>query len=106
MPPPYPQYPPYYYYPRKPLDPFGATAATLGIISMCIFWLAIAPDLFGTMIFVIIICMSGISIIFGGYAFGSKSRRSIAGLIGLIIAIVAIVLSSILWVFTHIIWYW
>lgn len=100
----FPQYyPPYY--PRRPLEPFGVTAMTLGIVAMCIFWLSVFPDIFGTMLFVVVICIAGISIIFGGYSFASKRLRSTQGLVGLILSIIALILSSIMWSFSHINYY-
>ena len=100
--------PPYYYqpyfpmfYPRKPLDPFGATSLTLGIVAMCMFWLSIIPYFLGTMMFIVIVCMTGLSIIFGAYSFGSRHRRSTHGLVGLILSIIALILCSILWYWSH-----
>jgi len=106
MPPPYyPYYPPYY--PKRPLDPFGATALTVGIVSMCIFWLSIIPVFIGTVIFIVIVCLTGIGIIFGGYSFANKKRRSISGLVGMILSIIGLVLASILWSYTNYMWgYW
>lgn len=103
MPPAY--YPPYYpFYPKRPLDPFGATALSLGIVSLCIFWLPFFPFALGTLFFVVIISLAGIAIIFGSYSFASKRRRSVHGLVGMILAIVAVVLSSIIWTFVFTNW--
>jgi hypothetical protein len=101
MPPHY--YQPYFpmYYPRKPIDAFGVTALTLGIVAMCMFWLSIIPYFFGTMMFIVIVCMTGLSIIFGAYSFGNRQRRSTHGLVGLILSIIAIILSSIIWYWSH-----
>ncbi|MCK5559792.1 MAG: hypothetical protein KAJ51_04340 [Thermoplasmata archaeon] len=98
-------YPPMYpNYPRRPLDAFGATALTLGIVSMCIFWIPIFPFSISTILYIVIISLSGIGIIFGGYAFASKRRRSIQGLVGMILSIIAIILSSIIWSFVTSTW--
>jgi hypothetical protein len=103
MPPSY--YPPYYpYYPRRPLDAFGATALTLGIVSICLFWLPLFPFSIGTLFYVVVISLAGIAMIFGGYSFASKRRRSIHGLVGMILAIVAVVLSTIIWTYVFTRW--
>jgi hypothetical protein len=107
MPPQY--YPPYYpmfYPPRRPMDAFGAAGVTFATIAMCLFWLSVFPEILGTMIFVVVVCLGGLGIIFGGYGFASKKRRSIGGLVGAIVGIVAIVLGSIFWSYTHIIYYY
>jgi hypothetical protein len=98
-----PGFPPYYppYYPKRPVEPFGITAATLGIVSMCIFWLSIIPYFLGTLLFIIILSMSVLGIIFGAFSYANKMRRNTPGLVGLILSIIAIVLSSTVWSFTH-----
>jgi hypothetical protein len=86
----YPQYyPPYYG--RRPVDSIGATALTLGIVAMSLFWLSAISLIF----FIAIIIFTGVGIIFGGYSYASKHRKSIHGLVGLILSIIAISLSSI-----------
>jgi len=105
MPPYYPTYyPPHYgsYYPRRPPDAFGVTALTFGIVAMCIFWLSIIPDFIGLMFFIVLVCITGMGIIFGGYSFGNRMRRSIHGLVGMILSILAIILSTIIFYRTHI----
>ena len=98
-----PGFPPYYppYYPKRPVEPFGITAATLGIVSMSIFWLSVIPYFLGTILFIIILSMSVLGIIFGAYSYANKIRRNTPGLVGLILSIIAIVLSSTIWSFTH-----
>jgi hypothetical protein len=89
------------YYSRAPMEPFGVTSATLGIVAMCIFWISVFPTI-GTLFYIVIVCMTGISIIFGGYSFIAKKRRNVRGLVGLILSIIAITLSTIIWVFSNI----
>jgi hypothetical protein len=98
-----PGFPPYYppYYPKRPMEPFGITSATLGIVSMCIFWLSVIPYFLGTLFFIIILTMSVLGIIFGAYSYANRMRRNTPGLVGLILSIIAIVLSSTVWSFTH-----
>ncbi len=100
----YPEYYyPYYspYYSRASMEPFGVTSATLGIVAMCIFWISIFDEI-GTLFYIVIVCMTGISIIFGGYSFIARKRRNVRGLVGLILSIIAVTLSTIIWVFSNI----
>jgi hypothetical protein len=98
-------YPPYYppSFPRPPMDSFGVAAMTLGIVAMCIFWLSVLPfGYYGTILFVVVICITSLGIIFGGYSYANRRRRSIHGLVGLILSIIATILSAIIWSVTHI----
>lgn len=96
-------YPLYY---RPPVDPFGASAMTFGVVSMCIFWLSIIPDIIGTILFFVLLALTGLGITLGFYAFGVKRPRSIHGLVGAILSIIAIILSTILWGYSHYMFYY
>jgi hypothetical protein len=106
----YPTYPAYpssagYYpppfFPRRPLEPYGVAAGTMGIVAMAIFWLSIFPGLYGTIFFAVIITISVLGMIFGAYSYANRLRRNISGLVGLILSIIATVLSSLIWSFSH-----
>ncbi len=94
-------YPPMYPYMPRPIEPFGITSATLGIVAMAVFWLSVFPEIYGTIFYAAVITISIIGIIFGAYSYSSKFRRNVPGLVGLILSIIAIVLSSIIWIFSH-----
>ncbi len=113
QPPPYywgqppPQMPPYPYNPwqynRPKRSVFTTVGITFGIIVMCIFWTAIFPYIFGTVLLIVVIVFASLGITFGSLGYSKKKED--LGLVALIISIVAIILSIIFWVFTHMPYY-
>ena len=93
-----PMYPMFY---KPPVDPFGISALTFGIVTICIFWLSIFPYFLGTTIFFVVVTLGGLGISIGIYSYTFRRPRSVHGLVGFILSIIAIVLSSIFWLYTH-----
>ncbi len=83
------------------MDPYGAAAMTLGIVGMCTFWLSMLPYGIGTTVFILVIIITGLGLVFGIFAFGTRRPRSIAGLVGVILSVIALTLACIFWIYSY-----
>ena len=87
-------------YPKEKKSIFTIVGLTFGIIVICMFWTAIFPGFFGTTLLIVVISFAIISIVFG--TLGYQRKKEDWGLVAIILSIVAIILSLIFWLFTHV----
>jgi len=87
-------------YPKPKKSVFSTVGITFGIIVICMFWTAIFPGFFGTTLLIVVIVFAVISIIFG--SIGYRQKKEDWGLVAIILSVVAIILSIIFWLFTHV----